>query len=257
MNAYEERIERRRERLEARLARLNAAAAEQWHKGDLREEVSGIPFGQPILVGHHSEGRHRRMIERARRACNRACELMDEAKRVAGQLDGVGHAGISADDPDAIAKLRAKLAALEARAENENRWNKQLRKGGVEAVDAPDDVKAEMSRMVERWPYMARKYFHVENRRAEIRRVKERIERLERDRARPAAAPVELDSGVRVVENVEENRLQIFFPGKPEADQRAKLKSNGFRWAPSVGAWQRQLNNAARYAAQQALKDAA
>ena len=27
------------------------------------------------------------------------------------------------------------------------------------------------------------------------------------------------------------------------------LKSNGFRWAPSVGAWQRQLNDNAIYAA--------
>ena len=27
-----------------------------------------------------------------------------------------------------------------------------------------------------------------------------------------------------------------------DTDIRAVLKSNGFRWAPSVGAWQRQLN---------------
>ena len=41
--------------------------------------------------------------------------------------------------------------------------------------------------------------------------------------------------------NREDNRLQVFFDGKPDADTRAELKSNGFRWAPSVGAWQRQL----------------
>ena len=38
-------------------------------------------------------------------------------------------------------------------------------------------------------------------------------------------------------------RIQLFFEGKPEPEVRDILKSNGFRWAPSVGAWQRQLNN--------------
>ena len=47
----------------------------------------------------------------------------------------------------------------------------------------------------------------------------------------------------KVKENVEAMRIQLFFEGKPEPEVRDILKSNGFRWAPSVGAWQRQLNN--------------
>ena len=35
----------------------------------------------------------------------------------------------------------------------------------------------------------------------------------------------------------------------PDADTRAELKSSGFRWAPSVGAWQRQLTDNAIRAA--------
>ena len=50
--------------------------------------------------------------------------------------------------------------------------------------------------------------------------------------------------------NEAENRLQLIFEEKPDADQRQELKSNGFKWAPSQGAWQRQLNqNAIRAAA--------
>ena len=49
--------------------------------------------------------------------------------------------------------------------------------------------------------------------------------------------------------NREDNRLQVFFDGKPDADTRAELKSSGFRWAPSVGAWQRQLTDNAIRAA--------
>jgi hypothetical protein len=44
------------------------------------------------------------------------------------------------------------------------------------------------------------------------------------------------------VDNVPYNRIQIFFDEKPDADIRKKLKQNGFRWAPSNGAWQSYRN---------------
>ena len=44
--------------------------------------------------------------------------------------------------------------------------------------------------------------------------------------------------------------MQLIFADKPDADTRQALKSEGFKWAPSQGAWQRQLNqNAIRAAA--------
>lgn len=49
--------------------------------------------------------------------------------------------------------------------------------------------------------------------------------------------------------NQEENRLQIFFDEKLDEETRAALKSNGFHWSPSVGAWQRQLNDRTIWAA--------
>lgn len=39
------------------------------------------------------------------------------------------------------------------------------------------------------------------------------------------------------------------FPGMPDEQQRSALNCAGFKWAPSVGAWQRQLNDNAIYAA--------
>ncbi|MFC0302733.1 hypothetical protein [Rhizorhabdus histidinilytica] len=63
---------------------------------------------------------------------------------------------------------------------------------------------------------------------------------------------VEVD-GVRVVENTEMDRIQIFFPGKPAPDEIALLKGRAFKWAPSIGAWQRQLTDNARRATQQVL----
>ena len=52
----------------------------------------------------------------------------------------------------------------------------------------------------------------------------------------------------KVVENTEIMRLQIIFDGKPDPEVRTVLKKNGFKWAPSQGAWQRLLNTSARYA---------
>lgn len=50
-------------------------------------------------------------------------------------------------------------------------------------------------------------------------------------------------NGGTVEANKVDNRLQIFFNDKPNKDTCTELKSKGFRWAPSIGAWQRQLND--------------
>lgn len=55
--------------------------------------------------------------------------------------------------------------------------------------------------------------------------------------------------GGTVEANREDNRLQIYFEEKPDEKTRETLKENGFRWSPKAGAWQRQLNDNAIYAA--------
>ena len=89
--------------------------------------------------------------------------------------------------------------------------------------------------------------FSLSNNNAEIRRVKERIDTLTRQKE-IGYVGWEFDGG-KVQANAEDNRLQIFFEEKPSEQTRDELKSGGFRWAPSVGAWQRQLNDNAMYAA--------
>lgn len=59
----------------------------------------------------------------------------------------------------------------------------------------------------------------------------------------------------KVVENAEIMRLQIIFDGKPDPEVRDVLKKNGFKWAPSQGAWQRLLNTSARYALNSVRKE--
>jgi len=59
---------------------------------------------------------------------------------------------------------------------------------------------------------------------------------------------------IRLIENTALDRIQIVFPGKPTDEQRALLKSKAFKWAPSLGVWQRQLTNNARWAAEYVLQ---
>ena len=114
---------------------------------------------------------------------------------------------------------------------------------------SPENIENLKADMASGWHYEKKPFqsWELSNNNAEIRRVKARIEQLSKQ-AQQEFSGWEFDGG-RVEMNREDNRLQVFFDGKPDADTRAELKSNGFRWAPSVGAWQRQLTDNAIRAA--------
>ena len=114
----------------------------------------------------------------------------------------------------------------------------------------PEQITKLQQEMSQSWhldksrPYPA---YMLSNNNAEIRRIRGRIEQV-RQHEDTNFAGWEFDGG-RVEANKADNRLQVFFDGKPDEAARDELKANGFRWAPSVGAWQRQLNKNAYYAA--------
>ena len=164
----------------------------------------------------------------------------------------VGMGGISADDDLAVEKLTKKLEGLESQQATMKAVNAYFRKhktldGCPELT--PEQAEKLKADMAQSWhldkskPYPA---YLLSNNNANIRRVRQRIEELS---SRSEFAGWTFPRG-EVKINEAENRLQLIFEEKPDADQRQELKSNGFKWAPSQGAWQRQLNqNAIRAAA--------
>lgn len=224
MNNYEEKQERRRERFEELAEKNRDKSAAEFKKADLSESATGIPFGQPILVGHHSEGRHRRTLERADNAMRRSIEADKTAEYYQGKAAGVGTAGISSDDPEAVTKLLEKIADREAVQQRMKDGNKERRGSFM--------------------PYQ------LQNNNANIRRMRQRVEIL---RQRPTENTETERNGVKIVENADENRIQLIFAGKPPAEVRQILKSNGFRWSRYNTAWQRHLNAAGRHAASYTL----
>ena len=186
---------------------------------------------------------------------NQGFAIDAEWRHIQGLLDKIrstGMGGISADDPAAIEKLQKKLDGLERSQLIMKEVNAYYRKHGKLdgcALLSPDQIEKLKASMASSWRSDPRPFesYQLTNNNAEIRRVKARIEQLSKQAQREFSG-WEFDGG-RVEMNREDNRLQVFFDGKPDADTRAELKSNGFRWAPSVGAWQRQLTDNAIRAA--------
>lgn len=255
-NPYEEHQEQRRARLEAKAA---AARDEAQRAHAAANRISdGIPMGQPVLVGHHSEGRHRRDLARMGRNMDRAVEASKKAQEYERQAKAVGRGGISSDDPEAVPKLRREVEALEERqrrmkAVNLAHQNYVRDPATLETAPISDEMKRLVRTYVPAYTWEPHPFapYQLQNNAATIRNKKKRITELEARSEDEGSERVV--SGVRVVENVEANRLQLFFPDKPDEATRTALKQSGFRFAPSVGAWQRHRSNGASYAAERIL----
>ena len=87
---FAERQKGEKARAAERAERYSARAEKAENRSEAAHEqfralLDPIPFGQPILVGHHSERRHRRTLEKADNAMRKACEEADKAKYYKGR----------------------------------------------------------------------------------------------------------------------------------------------------------------------------
>ena len=159
---------------------------------------------------------------------------------------------ISSDDPNAIQKLQDKLEMCEKSQKYMKEVNAYYRKNGTcEGFPGMEAARAarldESVRQAYSWDKQPFPSYALTNNSAEIRRLKQRIEKLTVNQE-VGFVGWTFDGG-EVVADSEENRLQILFDEKPDEQKRSALKGNGFKWLPSQGAWQRQLNDNAIYAA--------
>ena len=90
--------------------------------------------------------------------------------------------------------------------------------------------------------------YALTNNSANIRRLAQRLAKIQNVQ-HDETTEEQFASGVRLVDNVEANRLQIFFPDIPSEEIRREFKCNSFRWEPTAGAWQRHRSNRATYLA--------
>lgn len=95
--------------------------------------------------------------------------------------------------------------------------------------------------------------YALQNNNANIKRVESRLNRLKA--AKEKGNQEAENKFFKTVENADIMRLQLFFDGKPEDKVRDILKSNGFKWSPKNGCWQRQLTENAKYALKRVVKE--
>ena len=254
MNSFEEKRERRAERLEQRAA--NARQESDGLHEQARAMQSVIPFGQPILVGHHSEARDRNYRGRIENKHRKAYELHQEAEELERRAEACrNNQAIFSDDPDASEKLADKITRLEQRQQLMKDANKLARKedrNGLAALGFSDELIDKLLTPGYSQGYGQRVGFAswaLTNNGANIRRLKKRLEKIQAHA--DDETTTETIGDVKIIDNVENNRIQIFFPNKPAPEIRKELKSNGFRWAPSVRAWQRHRSDEAIYHARQ------
>ena len=134
----------RRERLERRAERR-----EEWAESRERravqdrtasaQAVAGIPVGQPVLVGHHSQRRHERALERSRNAMDRAIEsdrMAERHRTKAGNIRAHLDTAVFSDDSDAVDRLTERIHRREERRTRMKQINAWLRKhSGIKRKD--------------------------------------------------------------------------------------------------------------------------
>lgn len=189
-------------------------------------------------------------------------------------------------DPYAIEKIQGKIKYMEDAHDVTLLYNKMCKKNGITNwswADRTDEDRAKRRDVLTQTVNAAKEQGFSDavikegiehpfgsNQTAEIRRNKQRLEELQTRQAKleerkasesnggtgSSANTGRVDfNGGYVYENPELDRIQIIYDGKPERDVIDKLKHNGFRWSPSQGAWQRQLNRNGRSAVNRVFEE--
>lgn len=240
LNSYELKQEARRKRFEDAAVKAAGESDRAFVQAD--SLARAIPMGQPILVGHHSEGRHRRYLGKINSTFDKSVALHRKATHYAEKAQSVGRGGISSDDPDAADKLREQLVKLEQLQAQMKAANKvikskstpEVKKAALVALGISEDPRLDRYRC-------GFQCYELTNNNANIRRIRQRIEQIEATRQRE---DVEIEGcGYTFREDVEDNRASFVFRGKPPEAVRSILKRHGFRWSPTRGAWVRPLTN--------------
>ena len=253
---YQEKKDAKLEHLQNKARKLRAESNNVYNSAN--KEASSIPFGQPILVGHHSEKRARNQRSRITNRYEKSFRLSEKANQAAEKIAIVrDNTAISTDDPEAILKLKEKLTHAELDHTMKKAANAYYRKH--KTIDEGFLYYNELGgvlRMLEfalKWnnPTM----YHTTNTNAKVKSIKERIARLERlaDLAEKGNKEIEFEGGSLLV-NYDINRIQFFFDSIPDVDIRTKLKGSGFKFSKyNNNAWQRQITGNANYAARVVL----
>ncbi len=101
----------RADALAARAEAKSASASDSFQAS--RDAIAGIPAGQPILVGHHSERRHRKDLDRSDRHGQRSLQAHTEAQSAARRSEAAASRARRRENPVVMARRMKRLQAAQ------------------------------------------------------------------------------------------------------------------------------------------------
>ena len=255
---YEDHKEARRERLEERAENKRKESDQAFKRS--HDLVDHIPMGQPILVGHHSERAHRNALDKSWNALGKSVKLDKYADSLESRAASVGTGGISSNDPEALTKLKEELANLQKSQEIMKAVNKILKTKQSDADKKSQIIKDGLlgERLADQ--IMTRDHagragfasYSLSNNNANIRRIKQRIEELEKLHK---SDPIDFDNDDFSMA-INDGRIVIDFKGgKPNDDTRTIVKRAAFKWSRYQSAWVRKVTANAIYSAIRLLEE--
>lgn len=234
-----------RERMEAKLEKRIEWATKADARSDARFNtahsiVANIPLGQPILVGHHSEKRHRRDLDRMASNMTKGVEeskLADHHRSAASGLEHALDRSIFSDDENATDALSGRIAENEAKRERMKLINKLYRKGdAAKLAEMGLNLESLRERLnhpdVMSWcriPYPA---YELSNLGGRITADKKRLVSVKNRQLRSELAD---KNGGTFIENEPNGWCRVTFAEKPERSIIESLKAAEFWW--SSGSW--------------------
>jgi len=204
---YEERKNRRIERYKE--LSIKAKERSKYYQEANASKIAQVNPGQPIIIGHRSEKKYRKLVSDANNYMRKSIKFDDKSNYYTDKVRAVENNNyIYGDDPNAINKLKEKLERLQQKRE---------------------EIKAREHQQYE-----------LTNIGANIRETKKRIERLER-LENLEFPDINFVNG-KAIHNKKINRIQLIFDEIPNPNIRKELKHCGFHWSRQEKAWQREFN---------------
>lgn len=154
--------------------------------------------------------------------------------------------GISSDDPQAIEKLKAKVAEFEAKIEHMKAVNAYYKANGTfdGCPGVTPEEAAERAALMERDPVENPRPYSkkpIDNAWGSLRWLRLRIVELERRQSEPPPEGWRFDGG-EVVIDMAANCIRVVFDERPDTDRIIELKIGGFIMAYLGGPWEREYS---------------
>lgn len=274
---YDEMREAKKDRMEARAEKTHKDATELFETAHKMADV--IPFGQPILIGHHSEKADRNYRKRISNKMDKACETFNKAKYYDDKLKGMeDNTAISRDDPEAIPKLKAKLEKIELNIQQIKDHNKACKNNiYLRLYDYNDGIHISNNTTYKTYAVIKDKKIEwktkiipkeikakIENYAKTGKMIQEKIpenkqvleayhlqnlssnKRRIKDRITEIGALLKIPDIDETINNVrlytDEGRVRIDFGYKPDEETRTKMKKRAWKWSPYNQVWQNYIN---------------